>query len=312
MKIYLIVSETNMAPHDQLLASLEEVAPVQIIIHNGKLRDVTELQTDRENDKVLGLDPSSFSWELEMNEIDTISKVKSICTSSTGFEWLDPHELKKRSIVACNAPGFSTDAVAEYAVCMAIETARCLPIYIKNNWSTEKVQISPFLLKGKTVGIVGLGRIGKRIAEICQGIGMNVRYWSREKKDNRFEHQPLERIFSESDVVIPALPYNDKTKELITLELLQRIPGHTILVAVGGMRELWNEKYILERVGKGTLGGYAFEKEEDESINNFKGNVLAFPTIAWNTKESHDELMRIWSNTIMAAVMGKPINVVNA
>jgi lactate dehydrogenase-like 2-hydroxyacid dehydrogenase len=210
-----------------------------------------------------------------------------------------------------NCAGFSADAVAEYAIAMAMNVARHLPIFIKNGWKVDWRAPKPMLLKGKRLGVVGLGRIGKRIAEIGKGIGMEVVYWSRKSRDSRFKYVSLKKLFNTSDVIIPALVENTETLRLITEDLLKSIKKTAYLVGLNRIKVLWNEEKIIDMVHKGKIAGYAFEGDNAKPLPEYKGNILALPPMVWYTKESLDNLLEMWVNNIISFAKGKPINVVN-
>ena len=260
---------------------------------------------------MIGVDPGSFEWDLDAEAVADIPNVIAVCTSSTSFDWIKPQILKELGVSACNVPGLSTDSVAEHAVCMAIEAARQLPIVIKNGWKLEESDRMPMLLKGKTVGVVGLGRIGNRIAEICQGIGMEVIYWSRQSRDDRFQLVELGELFKTADVIIPTLAENEETRKLITHELLDSIQPHAILVGINRIKAIWDEEYVLEKVKYEEIGGYAFEGENAQDPTTYQGNVWALPAMAWYTQDSLDNLMKIWVENIKSFATDTPQNIVN-
>ena len=309
MKIYLIVSGKDAGLSKDQMQSLKKVGEVKIISHKGKLSDIKELVNDK-TDKILAVDPDSFDWNLDVEALDTIQNVKAICTQSTSFDWIKPTELRKKNIVACNCPGFSSDSVAEYALCMAIEASRCLAVYVKNNWKVDW-NAKPMLLKGKTVGIIGLGRIGTRMAELCAGIGMNVVYWSKMKRDKRFTYVSLKDLFASSDLIMPALVENPETKTLITHTLLDTVKPTTIIVGINRVKVLLDEEYIIKQVENEKIGGYALEGDNAESLPNYKGNVWALPAMAWYTQDSLANLLALWVENIIAVAMNNPQNVVN-
>jgi lactate dehydrogenase-like 2-hydroxyacid dehydrogenase len=208
-------------------------------------------------------------------------------------------------------PGFSLDAVAEYAVAMAIEVSRRLPMVVKNKWKANFDISKPVLLKDKIAGIIGLGRIGKRMAEICQGIGMKVIYWSRNSKDNRFKKVKLDELFKTSDVIMPALVESIETKKLIAKKQFDSMKKSAVLVGINRVKAIWDENYILEKVKKGEIAGYAMEGDNAKEPSTYEGNVWAVPPIAWYTQESLDNLMKIWVDNMIAFAKGKPQNVVN-
>lgn len=309
MNIYLIVSGKSTNLSDQQMKMLHSVGEVITISHKGKLAVLTQLTQDQE-EKILALDPDCFDWELDVEALDHIPNVKAIITQSTSYDWIKPKELKQKDIAACNCPGFSAESVAEYALCMAIETARHLSTYIKNNWKIDW-NVKPMLLKEKTVGILGMGRIGKCMAEVTSGIGMKVIYWSKNSRNKHFTYSELADLFTSVDVLMPALVENDETKTLITKKLIDSMKSTAIIVGINRVKALLPEDYIIEKVGKGKLAGYAFEGDNAKQLTTYKGNIWALPPMTWYTKESLQNLLQIWVNNIVYFAQGKPQNIVN-
>jgi len=309
MKLYLIVSGKDAGLTADQRNTLQQFGEVITVSHKGKLSQLNQLQNDT-SEKILALDPDSFDWELDVEALDQIPKVKAVVTQSTSFDWIHPRELKVKGILACNCPGFSAESVAEYALCMTIEVARNTAVFIKNGWKIDW-NAKSMLLKGKTVGILGLGRIGKCMAVILNGIGMKVIYWSKKSKDERFQYVELAELFKSVDVLMPALVENDETKTLITKELIDTMKPSAIVVGINRVKALLPEDYIIEKVGKGELSGYAFEGDNAKELPSYKGNVWALPPMAWYTNESLKNLLQMWVDNIVAVAQRKPQNVVN-
>lgn len=302
MNLYFIISSQDVKLSTQHEAALRAIGNLKVIVHKGKISDIQELVSD-EADKVIALDPDVTDWSLDPAELGTIKNLKAICTQSTAFTWLSPEELKKKGIAVYNVPGFSTDSVAEYAIAMAIESARRLPLHLKAGslvWATQ-----PMLLKGKTLGIVGLGKIGKRIAEIGKGFGMEVVYWSKNSRDDRFTLGSLEEVFSRVDVLIPALKDMKDGQRIITNDLLNRLKETAVVVRIVG--GLIDHEHVISRVEAGKLGGYAFEGEDAKDLNT-KGNIWGVPAMAWYTKDSLESLLNGWVKNVIEAAKGGEVN----
>ncbi|OGN07660.1 MAG: hypothetical protein A3B86_02375 [Candidatus Yanofskybacteria bacterium RIFCSPHIGHO2_02_FULL_38_22b] len=311
MKFYFIVPKDKaILPSKILLDKLGSFGTIEIIRHQGKLQDIEQLKKDKD-DKILAVDPDVFDWDFDAETVKDLSGVKAVMSSSTSFDWIKPQILKEIGVLACNVPGFSSDAVAEYAVAMAIDVSRRLPIIIKNNWKIDWDYSKPMLLKGKRAGVIGLGRIGKKMAEVCQGIGMEVVYWSRKSRDDRFRKVELDELFETADVIMPALVENSETKQIITKKLLDSVKSTAILIGIGRVKVLWDEDYILNKVNKEEIAGYAFEGDNTKEIGAYEGNVWALPAMAWHTQESLDNLMEIWVENMIALANGNPQNVIN-
>lgn len=310
MKFILILSPEGLPPSPQQLSLLKEHGEVEIIRHIGKLADLHELKKDQ-SEKILAVDPDAFNWDMDGEAVKTIPNVKAVCTQSTSFDWVKPSILKQLRVTVSNCPGFSADSVAEHAIGMTIDLARHLPLYIKNNWQIDWKAPKPMLLKGKTLGVIGLGRIGKRIAELGAGIGMNVVYWSKTTKDTRFTYIKLKQLFKTCDVIIPSLIENEETKQLLTNQLVDSAKPSALFVSINRVKDLWDEKYILQKVANKQLAGYAFEGESAKVPTEYEGNVLALPAMAWYTQDALDNLLEIWVANMIAAAGHKPQNVVN-
>lgn len=310
MKFYIIVSTKEDTPSKELLNKLKTQGKVVIIKHKGRLSELSHLKKDKE-EKVFGLDPKAFDWDLDAESFKDVPNVKAVCTSSTSFDWLKPKILKKLGIVACNVSGWSSETVAEYALSMAINVARGLPMVIKNDWKYNLDDFLPMMLKGKTAGIVGLGRIGTRMAELCKGIGMNVIYWSRKSRDKRFKYVGVDKLFKQADLIMPALVENTQTKKIITHKKLDLMKPNAVLVGIERVREIWDENYVFEKVKKGEIGGYALEGKGIKPLEKYKGNVLPLPGMAGYTKAAFQNLIKIWVKNMISASKGKYSDRVN-
>lgn len=310
MKFILIMSPKGLLPSEQQLAELKKHGELEIITHQGKLADLTQLKSDN-SEKVLAVDPDAFGWDMDGESVKDIPNVKYVCTQSTSYDWVKPKELKKLGVSVLNCAGFSGDSVAEFALGMTIDLARHLPLYIKNGWKIDWNAPKPMQLRGKTLGVVGLGRIGTRIAELGQGIGMKVIYWSKNTRNTSFEYQTLAEIFATSDVIIPALAENDLSKQLLTHELLNTCKKDALLIGINRIKILWDEEYILKLVAEGKLRGYAFEGDNAKNIADYAGNVLPLPSMAWYTKSSLDTLLEVWVNNMISTTTANPSNLVS-
>lgn len=297
MNLYLIASATDFSLTDTQRRVLESAGNLKVIIHTGRLSDIGALLEDAE-EKVIGIDPDVVGWNLDFEDLGKIKNIKAICTQSTSFGWLQPEELQKMGIRACCVPSYSSDSVAEYVFALALETARRLPLHLKNmslDWKTRPLQ-----LKGKILGVIGLGSIGTHIAEIGQGFGMEVRYWSRKSRDARFVYCELDELFSHADVLIPSLKDSEETKLLITHERIDALKPTAIVVGIGKVKELFDEPYVISRVEQGLLGGYGFEGDNAKDVHS-TANVWGVPPIAWYTTDSLTNLVEGWVHSVIDA-----------
>ncbi|HLB66304.1 MAG TPA: NAD(P)-dependent oxidoreductase, partial [Candidatus Saccharimonadales bacterium] len=258
------------------------------------------------DERLLCLNPDYVGWKLAAEDYKNIPNLKAILGAATSFSWIDNSYADKNTIPICNIRGFSTQAVAEWAVMMMLNVARRVPMIIKDgfplDFDKDFMKYRGVELYGKRAGIIGLGNIGNEIAKRCSGLGMKVVYWSRSPKTNDYEHVELAELMKSSDVVFPALALNDETKDLLTDELIGSMKKSAILVSV--IHHLFSQELVLSMVEKGKLFGFGFESES-ETFNQYKGNVWAAPAYAWATDGSMNNSMVSWVENMVNAAKGK-------
>lgn len=204
--------------------------------------------------------------------------------------------------------GFSKIAVAEWATMMVFALARKLPTIIKDEWNQDYSKHQGIELRGKTAGIIGLGNIGRSLAENMAGLGMKVQYWSKNTRDDRFEFTEIEELLKTSDVIIPTVAQNEETQGMITDEMLRSMKKTAIFASV--IHNVYNHDLLLQMVADGNLYGYGFE-ESKPTMNKHQGNVWAGPEFAWCTEDSMRKNAKQWIEGIIKATNGNFTNQVN-
>ncbi len=260
-----------------------------------------------DEDRILAIDPDFCKWKITNDDIDRIPNLKAIILQTTSFSYLDVAYCRQKGISVMNLRGFSSLAVAEWAMMAALNLARKIPLLIKNGWKLDFNKHKGYELRGKTAGVIGLGRIGKLVAENCKGIGMEVKYWSRRTRDERFALTELSALMASSDVIFLALPRNDETAVLLTEPLLRSMKKSAIFVRTGFAP---NHELILQMIKDGDLYGYAFD-EDESTFNECDGNVWASPPNAWLTNESTMRNAEQWVDAIVRAIKGEYLTLVN-
>lgn len=264
--------------------------------------------TDNE-EKIIALGPEIVDWKFPNSIINKINNLKYVCLPTTGFGWLDAQTMKKNKIVLTNVPKYSTESVAEYAISLMLSVVKKLPLVIKNKWKIDYDNHQSWEVRGKIMGIVGLGTIGNRIAELGKSMGMKVIYWSRKSRNKKFIYKNLNTLLKTADFVFPCLARNDETNGLLNKIKLNLMKKGSFIVSITS-EDIFDLKCAVSLLKKGRLSGIALESEK-YTIKDFEGNVWVTPPIAWFTQEAFDEDMRIWTETIISCAKGKPINIVN-
>jgi len=291
---------------DNQIGDLESVGQITWI-EDDNYQDDPAFTNDEE--KIVAIGPEVVGWKFDNDFIDKITNLKSICIPSSGFDWVDGSYLREKEVTLTNVPKYSTESVAECAISMMFNVAKKLPLIIKNGWKLDYDTHQGWEIKGKTMGVIGLGSIGTRIAEIGQQIGMNVVYWSKNSRDDRFEYLEFDDVLKTSDYIFPTLLKNNETKNMVNKDRVGLIKNGASIVSITG-DELFDLASVLLRLKEGSLNGLAIELD-DKTINDFEGNVWVAPHISWFTKEAFDEDIKIWVDNIIAAAKGQPKDIVN-
>lgn len=301
MKIFVVSAISDKLLNPKMREKLHAAGNIVYIDDIKPLKDIPQLTANAE-EKIIAVDPDSCGWSVKAEDIDAIPNVKAICLQTTSFSWIDSEHAKNKNIPVMNLRGFSTEAVAEWAFMMALNVARNIPLIIKSGWK-QNFGLLGLELKGKTAGIIGMGNLGKRIAELCVAYGMKVQYWSKETRDDRFAYTDLEDLMKNSDVVFPTIAHNKDTEHLITDAMLESLKPTAIFVSI--IHHIYNHQLLLKKVENGQLHGYAFEEDGGETFPQYKGNIWAGPAMAWCTSECFERNAEQWVESIVNAVHGK-------
>ena len=306
MNIYITYERSFFT--EKQIENLSKYAKLIFLESYFDLDSAEYLKDDEE--KILMADPEWYHWNLRKDHISKIKNLKAICINTTAFDWIDAQYCNNNGIIVTHTPKYSTDSVAEYAIFLMMCLAKKLPIQIKTNYKMEySHEMLNTEIRGKTVGIIGLGTIGTRIAELCSNLGMKVIYWSKNKKENSYQRVEVDEIFKKADYIIPTFATNDETRKLITDERIEMMNENNLINIIINPVEIYNHNLVLEKAGKNEIG-YAFEIYDDKTLNEFKGNVMATAPYSFYTKESIDRLVELWCNNTIGILNNNLQNVV--
>jgi phosphoglycerate dehydrogenase-like enzyme len=297
MKIFILSPNIDVLFSNEQKAVLEKAAEVIEISSIKPLKDVAELY-EGDEPRILAIDPDFCDWNLPNEVIDSMPNLKVICLQTTSFSWVDADHAKEKGIPVVNLRGFSSIAVAEWATMVVLALARRLPIVIKDGWKADFEKHRGVELRGKKAGVIGIGRIGTAFAENVAGLGMDVQYYSKTSRDDRFSLVSLEDLMSTSDVVFFSVANNDETKHLLTDELLTSMKPTAIFMNI--VDPIYNHDLVLEMVKSGKLYGYGFE-DSKETFGSHGGNVWNGPALGWCTDESMSKNAEQWVESILNA-----------
>ena len=251
-------------------------------------------------------------------------KLKYIGLFATGYNNIDIEYCRKNGITVCNAGSYSTNAVAQQTFALILEHYNKVAKYdqyVKDGKWKRSPTFSPFVyplneLSGKTIGIVGLGTIGKEVAAIANAFHMNVIAYNRSRRDvPNVEQVSFERLLEESDIITVHCPLNPDSEDLFNKETFMKMKQGALFVntARGGVMV---EQDLYDALECGHLGGACIdvlrvEPMEEECILTQAKNCIITPHVAWAPLETRLRLMDIVADNIRCFLNGTPKNVVS-
>lgn len=316
MKI-VILDGYGLNPGDLSWSQLETLGDV-VVYPRTAPEDVEERSKDAEiilTNKVVFSDAT----------ISKLKKLKYIGVLATGYNIVDVKAASSKGIIVTNIPSYSTDSVAQMTFAHILNITNRIGHYAEENrkgrwssnpdfccWDNDLMELS-----GKTIGIVGLGNIGLRVARIARDFGMDVfAYTSKNKADlpDGIQKTTLEGLYGISDVLTLHCPLTAGTKEFINKNTISKMKHGAILINTG-RGQLVNEQDVANALKSGQLGGYGADVlcKEPPSIDNplLKApNAFITPHIAWATKDARLRLMSIAVNNLKCFIANKPVNIV--
>lgn len=260
--------------------------------------------------------------KLNRDNLGSAKKLKLICVFATGYDCIDIAWCRLHGIGVCNAPGYSTDSVAQLTLTMALSLAAHLKEYrdyvSSGAYTNSGIAnlLSPVWqeLSGKTWGIVGGGNIGRRVAKLAEAFGCRV-LMCRRKDDPDYETVGLEQLCRESDIISLHVPLTDETRTMIGQKEIGLMKKHVILINVarGAVCDEEALALAIEAGRIGALGVDVFSTEpfpENHPFTRIKAlpNVCLTPHMAWGAVETRNRCVRMVAENILAFSSGSSLN----
>jgi D-3-phosphoglycerate dehydrogenase len=220
--------------------------------------------------------------------IAAAKNLKVIGRAGTGLDNIDVEAAQRANIKVLNAPGANATAVAELTVGLMIALARDLPSAVSAAASGKKVKSYGTELAGKTLGIIGYGRIGRLVAHLALAFGMRVLAYdivTPEQVEPGVQMTSLEALVGDSDFVSLHVPLTEQTRGLVSAELLERFKVGSFLVNTA-RAELVDEVAIVRALESGRLRGYAADLVGANSPLLGHPKALLTPHIGASTEEA--------------------------
>lgn len=255
-----------------------------------------------------------------------LPQLKYVGVLATGYNTIDVEAAKKRNILVANVPAYSTNSVAQMTFAHILNIANRVDYYAVQNREGRWSESQDFCywntplheLTGKTIGIVGLGDIGCKVAAIARQFGMDVfALTSKNSADlpAGIQKTTFEGLLSVSDILTLHCPLNEETRGMINREALSKMRPGSILINTG-RGPLIDEEAVAEALRSGKLAAYGADvlsSEPPKADNPLLAlpNAFITPHIAWATLASRSRLVQTAIENVKAFVEGKPQNIVN-
>lgn len=257
--------------------------------------------------------------------INAAPRLKYIGVMATGYNVVDIEAARKRHITVTNVPAYSTHSVAQLVFAFILSHANQVSLYADSVRNGDWVRSSDFSyfivpvteLKGKTLGIVGLGRIGRAVATIGLAFGMKViashRHPERDKMEGVvFTDQTT--LFREADFVSLHCPLNAENLHFVNMDLLRKMKPSAFLVNTS-RGQLVQEEDLAGALNSGIIAGAGLDvlsSEPPSTANPLLAakNCVITPHIGWSSLEARSTLMDTVVSNIRAYLQGRPVNVV--
>lgn len=247
------------------------------------------------------------------------TNLKLIDVAFTGYNHVDMDACKENDIIVENASGYSDDSVAELVIGLAISLMRKFDKNNKNIFEDESFNLLGQIIKGKTVGIIGTGKIGTRVIELFKAFGANILAFNRSEKDEvknlGAKYVGLEELLKNSDIVSIHLPQNDETIGFIGKDELDLMKDKAILINCARGPIVDND-YLAKLLNDDKLraGIDVFDMEPpldvDYPLRNAK-NVILTNHVGFFTKEAMDIRCEIVFDNLYKFLDGEIVNKVN-
>ena len=259
--------------------------------------------------------------------LDTCKNVKFIGVLATGYNIVDIEAAKEKGIPVANIPTYGTAAVSQFAIALLLELCHHVGEHsdaVKaGEWSSNPDWCfwkHPLVeLAGKTMGIIGFGRIGQDTGKIAQSMGMNVLAYDAFKRpeleSDTCHYADLDTVLAQSDVIALHCPLFPETEGIINKDTIAKMKDGVMIIN-DARGPLIVEEDLRDALNSGKVAGAALDVVSTEPIRMDNPlldakNVILTPHIAWAPKESRQRLMNIAVDNLKHFVDGEPQNIVN-
>lgn len=312
----VVLDGFTLNPGDNPWAPLEELGDVRVYDRSTP----AEARARAEEADIL----LTNKTPLPQDVIQNAPRLKFICVLATGFNIVDIVTARQRNIVVSNVPDYGTHTVAQFVMSLLLELCHHIGDHsnavragawtTSNDWS---FWTSPQIeLYDKTMGIVGLGRIGRRVATLAESFGMRVIYNTRTPRpDSPQQYRALRQLFAEADVVSLHCALTPENTGIVNRTLLESMRPSAFLINTA-RGALINEGDLSAALNNGKIAGAALDVLSSEPPSKANPlltarNCIITPHMAWAAFDARKRIMKTTVHNIRSFLSGTPANVVS-
>ena len=249
--------------------------------------------------------------------------VRMINEAGTGYNNLDIDAAREKGITVCNIPAYSTERVAHTAVMLLLNLSSCMQVQMRmlergdrSNF-TNHLMVSHTEVNGKTLGVIGAGRIGREVMKIALALGMEILVYTRTPRENE-EHVTyctLDEVLAGSDYITLHCPLTPQTRHIIDAAAISKMKKSACIINTA-RGALIDEQALIAALQEGRIAGAGLDVQETEppAADNplyDMDNVIITPHMGWKGMETRQRLVSIIADDIHGFFAGAPVNVVS-
>lgn len=261
---------------------------------------------------VVDADVIMLDWIDPTNIITRMKSGSFVCLPFTGYGWISTlREAMNNGVTLSNTPNYSTNAVAEHHLALMLAVAKHVPLFFDGLKKKKVPTIKNVELTNKTVGIIGMGNIGRRLAELLAPFNVTILNYSRTKKDlPNVRNVSLDTFLKQSDFVCVTCALNDATRNMLDKKKLSLMKESAILTATTS--GIINLKDLEEVLNEGKLFGVGLEEFMD--MKDVPMTLIKHPKVvstyhrAYDTIEAEHNRLNMAIDNIEGYIKGNPIN----
>lgn len=315
MKPIILRTDAELDIAEQYMATLQEIAHV---ITTDRTDEAGLIEAARDATLIL-----TCYTEITGPVIEAAKNLKGIVKYGVGVDAIDLETATRNGVIVANCPAYGSDTVADHAFALLMALTRRIPeidgLMKKDGWAWPTPDLLGLDLTGKTMGLIGYGKIGTAMARRCQGFGMKLLCYDPYVDDTdgiNVVFTDLDELLEQSDFISIHSVLTDETLNMIGSRELARMKPDALLINVS-RGAIVNETALIEALKNGGIGGAGIDVFTDEPLSPEyplakMSNVILTPHLAWYTKEAFERVERQTLESILDILNGKmPRNLKN-